>query len=104
MYDDVLVPTDGSAASEAAVEQALAIAAPQGAIVHFLHVIDIGSEMSASGVGNIADDLTETLTDEAKQVLDAAEDADVTSERAVIQGFAHDAITEYGSEDESISS
>ena len=102
MYNNILVPVDGSAASDAAVEHGVTIAAPHDATVHFLHVIDVGTEMSASGVGSIADDLTETLTEEANRILGAAEDqaeeADVTFERAILEGFPHDAVVDYCSE------
>ena len=39
-YDDILVPTDGSAHATAAVELAVEIAACQGATLHLLYVID----------------------------------------------------------------
>ncbi len=51
VYDDSLVPTDGSDSSAAAVEQAVAIADGDAATVHFLHVIDVGTEMSAGASG-----------------------------------------------------
>lgn len=99
VYDDILVPTDGSDESTAAVNHGVEIAEPHDATVHFLHVIDVGTEMSASGVGTIAPDLTESLTQEAEDVLDAAaaraDEADVTSERTSLEGIPHEAITEY---------
>lgn len=86
----------------AAVEQAVSIAAPHSATVHLLHVIDVGIEMSASGVGTIADDLTETLEQEADDALDAAvtqaDEADVASDRTILEGEPHDAIATYSSE------
>lgn len=60
--------------------------------------------MSASGIGNIADDLTETLGEEAKEALDEAEqmadEAGVTSERAILEGFPKDAIHQYSTDHE----
>ena len=61
MYAEILVPTDGSDASMVAVEQGVELAAEFDATVHFLHVVDVGTEMSASGVGNVANELTTTL-------------------------------------------
>lgn len=99
MYDDILVATDGSESSTAAVEQAVEIAEPHGATVHLLHAIDVGTEMSASGVGTIADELTETLTDEAERALDdaaeMAETAGVDHERVLLEGVPHESIGEY---------
>lgn len=102
MYSDILVPTDGSESSTAAVEQSLAIAASDEATVHFLHVIDVGTEMSASGVGTIADELTETLEQEADEALDSAaaqaEEAGVDYERILLEGVPHESIVEYSAE------
>jgi nucleotide-binding universal stress UspA family protein len=102
MYDRILVPTDGSDASSAAVTQAVAIAARFDGTVHFLHVVDLGTEMAASGVGTVADDLTETLDSIASDALDAAvseaEDADVAYERVVLEGFPHETIAEYSAQ------
>ncbi|WP_137286093.1 universal stress protein [Halorussus salinisoli] len=102
MYHEILVPTDGSEESATAVDQAVAVASHQEARVHFLYVVDVGEEMSASGVGTIADDLTETYEQEAEDALDAAatraDEADVTYERATLEGVPHEAITQYSDE------
>ncbi|WP_306061160.1 universal stress protein [Natronococcus wangiae] len=100
MYNDILVPTDGSESSTAAVNQSVSIAEPHGATLHFLHVIDVGTEMAASG--NIAPELTQTLEQEADEILDAAttkaEEADVTYEQTVLEGTPHEAIAEYSTD------
>jgi nucleotide-binding universal stress UspA family protein len=99
MYGEILVPTDGSDASTAAVEQGVAIAERFDATVHLLYVVDIGIEMSAAGVGNVAGELMETLEGMAGETLDAAEaraeDAGVARERATHEGTPHDAIAGY---------
>lgn len=100
VYDDILVPTDGSESSAAAVAQGVSIADARGATVHFLHVVDVGTEMAAPG--NVAPDLTETLEQEAEAVLDAAtaeaEEADVTYDRVVLEGVPHEVIAEYSTD------
>lgn len=102
MYHNILIPTDGSDASVTALDHGMEIASSTGATVHLLHVVDLGTEMSASGVGNIADDLTETLDEEAKEALNQAEkmanEAGVTSERAVLEGFPDEAIHQYSAD------
>lgn len=102
MYEELLVPTDGSEASERAVDQGVELAAEFDATVHFLHVVDVGTEMSASAVGNIADDLTTTLEQMATDALDSAttqaEAAGVPYERAIFEGFPHEAIVEYSTD------
>lgn len=102
MYQDVLVPTDGSDASAAAVDHGVSIADRHDAVVHFLHVIDLGTEMSASGVGTVADELATTLESEAEDALDEAcsraENAGVDYERDTVEGIPHEAIVEYAAE------
>lgn len=100
MYNDILVPTDGSESSAAAVVEGISIADAHGATLHFLHVIDVGTEMAAPG--NVAPDLTKTLEQEAKEILDTAtakaEDASVTYERVVLEGVPHKVIAEYSTD------
>ncbi|PGF18068.1 universal stress protein UspA [Natrinema sp. CBA1119] len=102
MYDDILVPTDGSDSSTAAVEQAVAIAEGEPTTVHFLHVVDVGTEMSASASGNIASQLTETLEEKAESALDdavsRAEAAGVDYEKTTREGDPHEVIEEYSTE------
>ncbi len=102
MYDEILVPTDGSDASAAAVAQGVAVAERFGATVHFLYVVDVGVEMSASAVGDVADDLAETFEEVAGDALDAAEaraeEVDVPHDRTVLEGVPHEAIAEYAAD------
>jgi nucleotide-binding universal stress UspA family protein len=104
MYAAILVPTDGSDASMAAVEQGVELAAAFDATVHFLYVVDIGTEMSAAGVGTIADELTATLETMATDALDAAtahaDSVGVPYERTIREGFPHETIAEYSAEHE----
>lgn len=102
MYSDILIPTDGTDASVIALAQGIEIASNMGARAHLLHVVDVGTEMSASAVGHIADDLTEALDEDAKEALQQAEqmadEADVTANRAVLEGFPEDAIQKYSTD------
>jgi nucleotide-binding universal stress UspA family protein len=86
----------------AAVEQGVELAGEFDATVHFLHVVDVGTEMSASGVGHVADELTKSLQKMASDALDAAtaraDDAGVPYERTIDEGFPHEAIAEYSAE------
>ena len=99
MYNEILVATDGSDASGAAVDQAVAVADNFGATVHLLHVVDIGMEMSGSAEGAIANQLTDTLDELATEALDGAEsraaEAGVPTERVALEGVPHEAIVDY---------
>ena len=46
MYDQVLVPTDGSTASEEAIERAIDLAKQYDATLHALYVVDSGAYAS----------------------------------------------------------
>lgn len=102
MYDDILVPTDGSDSSAAAVEEAVAIADGTAATVHVLYVVDAGTEMAGAGEGALAPQLTKTLEDEAESALDdataRAERSDVTYERLTREGVPHEAIAAVSAE------
>lgn len=102
MYQDILIPTDGSEASEAALQHGMEVASDVDATVHLLHVVDVDTEMSASASGMVAEELTESLTEDAQAALEEAEEmaeqAGVTFEQVVLEGFPDDAIEEYSAE------
>lgn len=104
MYNEILVPTDGSDASMIAVEQGVAVARQFDATVHFCYVVDVGTEMASSAEGTIATQLTETLDRMAHDALDAAEsqadDAEVPTERVALEGIPHETITDYSADHE----
>jgi len=99
VYNEILVSTDGSDASAVAVEQAVAVADRFEATVHCCHVVDVGTEMSASAEGTIATQLTDTLDEVATEALDDAEsraaEAGVQTERVALEGVPHEAIIDY---------
>ncbi|MFD1684980.1 universal stress protein [Halobellus litoreus] len=101
MYDNILVPTDGSAASEGAVDHAIELAKQYDATLHALYVVDTGA-YSSMEVGS--DIVIEALQEEGNQAVDRvanrAEDAGVAVETSVRTGIAHRSIVEYVSEEE----
>lgn len=68
MYDDILVPTDGSAGMKRVIDHAASLADEHGATVHGIYVVDTASwtglpmESSFEGVG-------ETLRNEGESAL-----------------------------------
>jgi nucleotide-binding universal stress UspA family protein len=96
MYERILVPTDGSAASEGAVEHAVDLAKQYDATIHALYVVDSGSYTSLEAGSDI---VLEALKDEGKtavgHVVDAAEEAGVDVESRVQTGTAHRTILDY---------
>ncbi|QCC47896.1 universal stress protein [Halobellus limi] len=100
MYDNILVPTDGSAASEGAVDHAIELAKQYDATLHALYVVDTGA-YSAMEVGS--DIVIEALQEEGNQAVDRvaseADEAGVAVETSVRTGIAHRSIVEYVSEE-----
>lgn len=96
MYERILVPTDGSAASEGAVGHAIDIAKQYDATIHALYVVDSGSYASLEAGSNI---VLESLEEEGRtaveHVVDAAEAAGVEVVTSVETGSAHRTIIDY---------
>ncbi|WP_436345321.1 universal stress protein [Natronorubrum sp. FCH18a] len=93
--ETIVVPTDGSAYADVAVEHALAIASHHDATVHFLSIVDV----TPAGVEDRNDLRLERLEHSARQVVDdgleKAESEGVTAERAVKYGSTHRKIRTY---------
>ena len=96
MYNNILVPTDGSASSEGAVEHAIELAKQYDATLHTLYVVDTGA-YSAMEVGS--DVVVEALREEGKQavnrVAEEAESEGIQVNTAVETGIAHRSIVDY---------
>jgi nucleotide-binding universal stress UspA family protein len=101
MYDRVLVPTDGSSASEGAVDHAIEIAKQYDATLHAIYVVDTAAYTSLE-VGS--DIVIEALREEGTNVVEAvkskAESAGVTVETTVETGIVHRRIVDYVNEED----
>lgn len=99
MYDDILVPTDGSAEAATATEHAIELARALDATVHALYVIDLPGSVRAPSIRE--DEVTmrreyreygETVTEE---VADTASEVGVDAVGVVRTGSVHEEITDY---------
>ena len=88
MYEKILVPTDGSETSEAAVEHAIGLAEKYGAEVHALYVVDTDS-MSLSLGAEQLDRIEQGHFGEMTEIKDRADSA---------TGFVADRAKEHGLE------
>ncbi|QLG27488.1 universal stress protein [Halorarum halophilum] len=101
MYDDILVPTDGSAAADAAVEHAVTLAERFDATLHALYVVDSTAYSSLEAGSQM---VAEALEDEGEAAVDriaaAANDADLPVVESVVSGTAYRSILEYAGEED----
>jgi len=95
MYDEILVPTDGSPEAEAAVEHAVDIAATYGARIHVLYVVDTSPYATLDATETVVEDLQEEGEEAVEYVTAAAEDAGVETQGTVTTGNVHESITTY---------
>lgn len=102
MYDDILVPTDGSETARAAIEQAVDLADQYDATVHALYVVDVDAVNYSLGTeqvdrikqGNL-EEMTEVKADAdtaTGEVADVAEAHGVPVEEHVTAGDPADEI------------
>ncbi len=96
MYDDILVPTDGSESAMEAADNAIELANAFDATIHALYVVDIGAMWPDAYEGNVLHDLESRGKKAVERVRERAEDAgvDVTDE-VVTGGSPHRVILDY---------
>lgn len=78
MYETILVPTDGSSQSDAALEHAVALASHHGATVHVLYVADSNRDSLTAQGGEVVDALElegDRITSEAIDRIEAGVEA-----------------------------
>jgi nucleotide-binding universal stress UspA family protein len=99
MYDDILVPTDGSPAADAAVEHAITLAERFDSTIHALYVVDSTAFSSLEGGSQV---VTEALEEEGEEavdrIADAADAAGVPVVERVVTGTAYRSIIDYANE------
>ena len=99
MYDDILLPTDGSAGMETVIDHAARLATEHGATLHALYVVDTASltdvpmEASMEGVSQALTQEGETALQQVQRRTDEA-----TVETDLIEGSPAREITTYAAE------
>ena len=110
MYDNILVPTDGSETAESAVDHAIDLASKYDATVHALYVVDIDATNYSLGTEQIdrirrgdLDEMTEVKSeadDATGYVVDRAADHGLTVEEHVTAGQPARAIRKFVEDDD----
>ncbi|WP_128905445.1 universal stress protein [Halorubrum amylolyticum] len=100
MYDDLLVPTDGSEAVDRALDHAVRLATDHDATIHALYVVDRRIATASSGDlhDEVVDDLESQGEDAVAAVADRAEEAGVDVETRVVEGTPDTKIVDYADE------
>ncbi|WP_458207968.1 universal stress protein [Haladaptatus sp. NG-SE-30] len=96
MYENVLVPTDGSEGSDRAIELAIDLAKTYDAALHTLYVIDANTLSSGDEFGSVISSLEESAQNAIDEVVEMAEEGGVrTTEAYFARGIPHKAILDY---------
>ena len=100
MYDDILIPTDGSQTTAETLAHGLPIADDNDATVHALYVVD--SRITAAATDETSPDLEQSLTEEGEEavatVADEAATHDLETVADVRKGTPSKTILEYADE------
>lgn len=98
LYDDVLVPTDGSEGAQRGIEHGVDIAAKYDATVHALYVVDehvYGETPALSSMELAFEQAEQAGREEAQEVAERAEKRGLETRTAVTRGEPYRCITEY---------
>mgnify|MGYP006297319647 CR=1 FL=1 len=97
MFEEILVPTDGSPAVEAALDEAMGVAELAGARVHALYVIDTRdyNVLPESKWLSLEDELEAEGLAAVERVADRAREGGLEASTAVERGIPHKAILQY---------
>lgn len=100
MYEEILVPTDGSEASLDAVDEAAELADEQGARIHVLYVLDLTMLADADSV-TVVDAMEASGEEAIEQARTRARETGVEAVEASVQrGTPYRAILEYADEND----
>jgi len=105
MYENILIPTDGSETAQVAVDHAVDHAQKYGATLHALYVVDVDAVNFGLGTeqvdrikqGNFGEmhELRDDADAATGAVVDSAAERDVTVHEEVRVGTPHDVIAGY---------
>jgi nucleotide-binding universal stress UspA family protein len=95
VYDDILLPTDGSDAANAAVDNALSLAVKYDARLHVLYVADTTEYSMVTFEDDVVDPLQQEGEGVVDDVVQRAETEGVVAKGVVMQGGVFETIQNY---------
>ena len=100
MYENVLVPVDGSDVSEQAVEHAIHQAKRDGGMLHVIHAVDSDTLPSSVSSISVDDEFREIGQGIVDRTVQQAEDEGVEAVGTVISGPSAEQIVKYADEND----
>lgn len=100
MYDNILLPTDGSENAERAVEQAIGLANGDDAILHVLYVVDVKHMVSEVAENVMSKQLEQTGNTVVDDIAERADRVGVNVNSSVLSGTPSQEILTYAEEHE----
>ena len=98
MYDQILVPTDGSDGASAALDEAVDLAAAFDSTVHSLYVVDAAAVGSEAGTVDLVESFERIGEDAVDAAATRARDAGIDATGTVATGSPHRAILDYAAD------
>ncbi len=105
-YEKILLTTDGSERSEAAVDQAVELTRKFDAELHILYVVDIGIDSSYGSVADLMSQLESVENFEeigertTKSIREKVEEKGLNPEIAIERGVPHKKILDYADKED----
>ncbi|WP_436925914.1 universal stress protein [Halosimplex amylolyticum] len=100
MYEDILVPTDGSDGASRALDEAVDLAAAFDATVHSLYVVDVSAVGPETGAVDLVESFEQMGEDTTDAAVTRARDAGVDAVGSVATGRPHRSILDYVEEND----
>ncbi|MDS0280981.1 universal stress protein [Haloarcula onubensis] len=103
MYDNVLVPTDGSDHADRGVEYGMDLAAASDATLHLLFVVDesvYGTTPAFSSYEAFLDDLGDQAEEMTEDIVEEATERGIDATVSVRRGVPHDTICRYAEQED----
>jgi nucleotide-binding universal stress UspA family protein len=100
MYNKILLPTDGSEGSEAALEHALDLAGKYDAELHILFVADIRVDSPNDIWANVLGQLEEIGEEATSEIAKKVEENDIEVVKEVMRGIPYKKINSYTEEND----
>jgi len=100
MYEDILVPTDGSPAADSAIEHAVNVAERYDATIHALYVVDDSAYATLDAASETVVEALESEGEEAVgRIATAARNAGIDAVTTVTTGVAYRTILDHVAND-----